>query len=150
MFKKVGEDLKPVFQGVSGPLPSLPEIARTFKFDNMKKVLRSGQYIQHVDALEMEDQNSSNSVSLTGIGASPERVAVKKALNPITEVRRAGDNSDEETDSDEETFISDVSTNVFDKFTNASFIPYRYGLCIRNIIINRSTILVFAGLMSII
>ena len=123
MYKTVAGERKTVFDGVVGPLPSLPEIARSQKFDNIKKVLRTDKFVHHVDALDDEEQSSTGSVSLTGLGVAPERAVVNKGS---TIVEGKSENAEEDSDSDEdESIFSDVSTNVFDKFTNNSFIPYR-------------------------
>ena len=123
MYKTVAGERKTVFDGVVGPLPSLPEIARSQKFDNIKKVLRTDKFVHHVDALDNDEQSSTGSVSLTGLGVAPERAVVNKGS---TIVEGKSENAEEDSDSDEdESIFSDVSTNVFDKFTNNSFIPYR-------------------------
>ena len=125
MYKTVAGERKTIFEGVVGPLPSLPEIARSQKFDNIKKVLRTDKYIHHVDALDYgEDQASTDSFSIAGLGAaSPQRAVASKAP-AIAEGK--SEHRDDDSDSDEdESIFSDVSTNIFDKFTNNSFIPFR-------------------------
>lgn len=124
MYKMVAGERKTIFDGVVGPLPSLPEIARSQKFDNIKKVLRTDKFVHHVDALDSEEQASTDSISIAGLGASPER-AVANTVPAIAAGK--SENTDDDSDSDEdESIFSDVSTNVFDKFTNNSFIPFRY------------------------
>ena len=124
MYKTVAGERKTVFEGVVGPLPSLPEIARNQKFDNIKKVLRTDKFVHHVDALDDDEQSSTGSVSLTGLGVAPERAVANKGPTTIVEAKNESVVEDSDSDEDESIF-SDVSTNVFDKFTNNSFIPYR-------------------------
>jgi len=122
MFNQSGSERKSIFNGIDGPLKSLPDIARTNKFDNMKKVLRKGQFVHHVDVLEISDEESSR-VSLSALGFDSKSNVVKTAGSPAN---IATDTKAEESDdSDDDTLFSDVSTNIFDKYASKAFVPYR-------------------------
>lgn len=119
-FKQNGRERLSVFDGAPGPLPTLPEIARSFKFNNMKKALRNDHYVHHVDILDSDEQSSGVSLSASRPAASKSGGPAKREAAPPPP-----SNKEDESDSDEESLFSDMSTNVFDKFAVTSFVPYR-------------------------